>query len=371
MRHSFNQGTIHLLDAMGNHIKLFSDLGNGWETASLPFGYYQVLYVNGFQSVNLTSILLTENKELLLEYEPQATYTLIVKATSGQNVSLRLEDGSILEGVHESGEIRFKAPAGQHEILLDNKAYMLQVFKDMVFNPSLERLNLRELSLKVHSQVGTPLSGYSVTIYEGNEVYSTLYSPGNNAELLLPDGDWTLEVYKPPYSMKVNVSIPEEKDVNVKLPTLLEPSRIPLSMYESLGVSDMLEESETTLNFLLGISVSVLFASSLTIFILSLIAALSVQRGVYVSARENIEIMTMLGAGMAEKFMILGFPLLITSLGISLVSGWVSVQLSPIVLKGLTIMGYGLSIDHLYTLLYSAAIGICSWLVSFLRLRDK
>jgi hypothetical protein len=139
-------------------------------------------------------------------------------------------------------------------------------------------------------------------------------------------------------------------------------------MYRDLGVYNMIERSDATLSLLLGLSIAVLMASSLTLFSLSMMAALSVQRGIYISASENLNVLTQLGAGWKEKLRILGVPLLFLSLTIALLSGYVSILIAPRIPERLTILGYGLQIQPSYTQIYSAALGLASWLVSFVRL---
>jgi len=369
INYEFHNGRIYIFDSMDALVECIDIDAPGSKDLLLPFGYYRVAYQSSYLMSNMTSLLLNRNCSLNLGFSSERLLTLKVLTSRDSTPLLHIQNGEVVRGDWLDGFWIFRIPSGFYELEVNGLSYPISMVEDTVFNPSLEEKDLNPVTLRVLSHEGEEFKDYVVTVrnMDGEIVFST-FCPTSYTTLFLPSGTFEVEVSKPPYIIKEVFSTPDVVEVNLKLHAYFNPHKIPLSLYEKVGVYTKTEKSRFSLQMILGLSTEAMLASTLTLLLLSMIAAFTVQTGLYNSSKENLRLLNLLGAGKIEFLKIIGIPILILNLAIGILAGLLSIIVIPLFLKTPTIFGYGVTVEPGLTISYSASLSVVSWLYSNLRL---
>jgi len=367
-------GQILILDSSANPIASVKTDAAGSRSISLPFGYYTITYNSPYTTTNITSILLSEDVTVDVRRVLRDGLILKVHVDREARPTLQLEDGRIIEGEWRDGAWIFSTPSGLHTLMLGDSRYPVPMMGDTVFKLGGEDVPLREVEVQVYWRDGSPVDDYLLTVWsaEGELVASTT-SNQPTTKLALPEGEYRVEVSKPPYTLKNQLSIPAQSTMIMRLPALPGVRSIPLELFQHIKAVAPVDASTLTLGSLIGITLSAFAALTITLALLSVAVVLSVYRGLHASCRDNLQILEKFGASRWKMLRVLGPVTLLLTLAL----GFLSTLLAAMLQHGLaldlklTILGYGLGYRPDYGLAYTVSLGLASWFVSAARLLHK
>jgi hypothetical protein len=202
-----------------------------------------------------------------------------------------------------------------------------------------------------------------------DELVATSRSPSYATTVALPSGNYQAEISKPPYLTHVEFTVPEDSQVTVSLPVISNPRRIPPDYFQQLKAIAPLETINAPLGSLLGLTTLLLLASTVTLTLLSVIAALIVQKALYTSAKENLRLLGQLGAGRKEMLKMIAPTTLLLNLTLGAIAGTLVnliLQQSALNLR-FTFLGYALPLNANLTLAFALGLALASWLLSTFR----
>jgi hypothetical protein len=360
VEHGFTAGELVILDSIGRTVRILEVEGSQSFVTRLPFGYYTIRHQSLYQVAELTGFLLVENKTVALEPVPGEIFRLVVP-DKGEKPPLLYVLNRTFIGERTDEAWKFMVEEGSYNLLLDNEVYPVYLVGDLFFDPLKESVDLNKVGLEVLSIDGEFLDDYIVTVFnEEGFAVNSLRGFEAGMELFLPNGTYGIEVSKPPVKVRENIKVPETAELKVIIPLNLKPGTIPIELYEEIEAYTGMERSEATLNLVMGVTTSVVITATFSLFIFSLLATLYVQKGVYMLARDNLKILSTLGAGGVQLFRIL-LPTLIVNLVLGVMAGTLSYAAYETYSSGLTIMGYGLSAHLILPLIYCLGLSITIW----------
>lgn len=368
INHDLQSGAIYILDSLNTPVECIKINAPGTESLLLPFGYYSLVYQESYLVLNITSLLLSRNRDINLTFKRDKLFKVTVYASKEESPIIQLQNGSEVHGEWMDGAWIFSVPGGLHKLTIYDSSYPLPVLEDVVFNPTIKAETLHRITLKVFTQDGVELNGYLVIVKDkaGNMVFSRSSST-HKISFLLPQGEYSVEVMKPPYKTDVTLKVSGDMEVKLKLPVILSLHKVPLTLYRKVEAYTQLDRSNASLQTLLGLSSEVLLASTLTLLALSVIAIFTIQEGLYNASKYNIKILTQLGAGRLQFLRIIGLPILLLNIVVGLTAGWFTFTLNKLYFHQLTIFGYGMETPFTISVMYSVTLSILSWLYSTLK----
>lgn len=373
IEHNDQLGHVDVLDSMNIQTASFAIEELGAEVLQLPFGYYTIVYRKSYLTANLTSILLTENQTLTLETPDTHVFTLKIVTPETEPPTLQLENSSLIQATWIGNAWIFEAPRGLHTLKLDEPSYLIPLLGDTTFNPKASEEDATQVKMRVQWQDGADVADYLISISEtGGALLASIRSSTSSVTFSLPEGEYKAEISKPPYLATVQFKIPEQKTVTVTLPRISNPSRITPEMFQQLKAVTPVDASATTLTSLIGITTTALIALMASLTILSILAVFTIQKSIYISAKDNFNVLWALGAEKRQVLRIIGPQTL--SLNIALGLGATCLALA--IHEGLfsltfTIFGYGLQAESYLTLAYSLMLSTASWLLSAAKLTPR
>lgn len=371
IEHDAGRGHVDVLDSLNTPVASFALEEPGAETFQLPFGHYTMVYRESYLTSNLTSILLTENQTLSLMTPDKDVFKLEVTALETETPTLQLENGSLIQGSWIGDAWLFEAPQGLHTIKLGETSYLILLMGDTTFNPHTFEETLTQVKIRVQWQDGADVTDYLVSVRKtGGTLLSSTRSLTPLVTLNLPEGEYTAEVSKPPYLAKVQFTVPDQQTITLSLPAISNPSRITPTLFQQLKAVTPIDASSTTLSSLIGLTASSLTALSICLTLLSVVAVFTVQKGLYTSAEDNLNVLWALGAGKSQTIRMVWIKILGLNLALGLVATCLALTIHEYLSSNLafTILGYGLQAKPSLTLAYSLMLGIASWLLSVAKL---
>lgn len=360
-------GQILILDSSANPAAFFNADGTGSRSLTLPFGYYTVAFQRSYITTNVTSLLLTEDMTVKVGRMTRDDLNLKVFTGVEAQPVLELEDGRLVKGEWKDECWAFKAPSGLHTLRLGDSNYSLPLIGDTIFSPQREDTPLYEAEIRVCWQDGSPADDYLLAVWSADGTLTTsARSLKASTRLALAEGEYRLDIYKPPYTVQTTVKIPQKEALTLKLPVLPSFFSVSPALLGQIKALAPLDASSLTLSSLLGVTASALTALTLTLALLSIAAVLAVYRGLHSSCADNLRILRSLGAGRLRTLRILGPTTLLITLALSVLSMVINVimyQTFGLDLR-LTILGYGLAYPTHYAMVYTLLVGFVSWLIS-------
>jgi hypothetical protein len=371
IQHPPLEGELLILDSVSSLLAATALSEGGSKTFSLPFGYYTLVYRTRNFASNVTNLLLMDDKSVNLANLGKGTFTLKVPISGPAEPLLKLEDGTQIPGTREGAFWTYRVPQGVYILELINKTYRLLVLGDTVFNPQTNDEAFTIVRLSVFWQDGEPVSEYHVLVTDSSgALIASIAATQPTIPLGLPKGEFTVKVSRPPYLIENSIRIPGQDTLTIRLPRLSNPGRIPPEMYRRLSAISPLDASEAALGSLVGVTVAALLITLLSLTILSIIAGLSIYRGLYHSSKTNISILIKLGAGLGKITSILGPTTLTVTLLIGTLSAYLAhtIHLSLSMDLNFTFLGYGIPFSLKETTIYSVSLALISWFASSIRL---
>lgn len=365
------RGHVDVLDSLNTPVASFALKELGAETFQLPFGHYTIVYRESYLTSYLTSILLTENQTLSLITPDKDVFKLEVTALETETPTLQLENGSLIQGSWIGNAWLFEAPQGLHTIKLGETSYLIPVMGDTTFNPHTFEETLTQVKIRVQWQDGADVTDYLVSVRKtGGTLLTSTRSLTPLVTLNLPEGEYEAEVSKPPYLAKVQFKVPDQQTITLSLPAISNPSRITPTLFQQLKAVTPIDASSTTLSSLIGLTASSLTALSICLTLLSVIAVFTVQKGLYTSAEDNLNVLWKLGAGKSQTIRMVWIKILGLNLALGLAATCLALIIHEYLSSNLafTILGYGLQAKPSLTLAYSLMLGVASWLLSAAKL---
>ncbi|MEM2128021.1 MAG: hypothetical protein QXH67_07360, partial [Candidatus Bathyarchaeia archaeon] len=370
--HEAGRGEIIILDSLNAPVASFKMEGRS-HTLLLPFGYYTVIYRESYLTADLSSFLLRENLTITLGVPGKESYRLMVVAPKADHLTLTREDGLSIQGRLEGDTWVFDAPLGLYTLMMDGGSYLVPLLGDTTFNPSHPQVAMERVVVRVQWQDGRGVTDYLISLRSADGVLvSSMRSLSPEASINLPPGEYEAEVSKPPYTSRVRFKVPGE-EVWVVLPSVSNPGRITPSLFQQLKAVTPIEASTATLTSLTGITTSSITALALSLAILSMIAVFTVQRGLYKSAEDNLQVLTILGAGRKSFLKIIWIKLLGLNIALGLASAYSTLRIHEFLSSKiqLSVLGYGIEPDPPLALIYSLTLCIVSWLLLLARLPSE
>ena len=367
--HEAEGGYITILDSLNTPVASLKLEGRRNHTLQLPFGYYTIIYRESYLTINLTSLLLKEDRTINLRTPGGEIYRLRVVAPETEPPTLRRGDGSLIQGRRDGEGWVFEAPLGLYTLMLGERSYLIPIIGDTSFNPTQTLEALERLRIRVQWIDGADVSDYLLTLRKPDRaLVASMRCLAPEASIDLPQGEYEAEVSKPPYLSRVKLRIPGET-VRIILPSVSSPGRVPPSLFQQLKAVAPLDASYTTLTSLTGLTTSSIIAPILSLTILSIIAVFTVQRGLYRSAEDNLKVLTALGAGRGETLRIIWIKLLGLNMALGAASAYSASAIHGILssIPRFTVLGYGIEPEPILTLIYSITLSILSWLLTLLR----
>jgi len=358
-------GSILVTDITGAPVATAQASGSGSLNFTLPFGYYNIAYQQSYFSVNLTSILLEGDREVQLSMPP-GTFSVYVGCAPGATPILVLSNGTTLDGTPSGGGWSFDAPAGVHTLACNGTSLKILVWGNTTVS-LVEQPSLSTLAVAAFWQDGQPATGFLVTAWaaDGTLVRSA-ESMASSCDLLLPPGQYTIRISKPPYTVECSADIPSQKSVDITLPRASTAYSIPVSFYIRLKSVAPLDASGAAIGSLVGVTTASLLAAFIATAAISAMAIYAVFRGLFSSCRENLMTMRLLGSSTQRTFAIIG-PLLLAITAVasfaSALVAWTAFSAFGLA-SSLTFMGYGIQFSLPVALAYALTVGGISCLIS-------
>lgn len=260
---------------------------------------------------------------------------------------------------------------GLHLLELNETSHEILLMGNTTFHPDKKR-EQHQVQFNVLWRDGREAGGYLLSVKNHqDELVATSRSPSSATTVALPLGNYQAEISKPPYLTHVEFTVPQNSQVTVTLPVISNPRRIPPDYFQQLKAIAPLETATAPLGSILGLTTLLLLASTVTLTLLSVIAALTVQKALYTSAQENLRLLGQLGAGRKEIFKMIAPTTFILNLLLGAIAGMLVnliLQQSTLVAK-FTFLGYALPQNPNLTLAFTLGLVLASWLLSALRTR--
>ena len=334
---------------------------------TLPFGYYTVAYQGPNFFSTLGEVLLTSDRTMDIGFSLEEPVVLKVVAPREAPVSLSNGSGP-LEGSWADGYWTFVVEPGLYTLSVGNETYELPVFGDLVFNPQ-GLVGGFELTVEVRSWDGGKVEGSLLVIEnEEGEVVASLADCPPDVVVRLPEGTYTIRVFKAPYFVSRTVRVPEETAVVVELPRLISnPEKVPCRFYPALRPLASKEASSYAFYAFVGLSASYLLALEGVLLVLAALTCLAVHRHLYMSIRGELRVLRLLGFSWPRLLYHLGLPhllLLAVSLALGLSAAWTFYVLASLD-EVLTVLGYGSPFPPVKVLALTAISMLASWASSF------
>ncbi len=359
-------GSLLITDPSGAPVATAPANGSGSSAFTLPFGYYTIAYQQSYFTANLTSVLLDGDREISLSL-PTGTFDVYVNCPSSAPPTLRLSNGTSLTGEPSGEGWIFHAPAGVHTLTCTGTSLKILVWGDTAVSPLQQGPSLSKVSVSVFWQDGQPATGFLVTAWDANgTLVRSAESQKPSCDLLLPPGQYTLKVSKPPYAVECAADVPSQGSVAITLPRISTAYSIPVSLYLQLKAIAPIDASGAALGSLVGATTASLLVAFLATAALSAIAIYSVFRGLFSSCHENLKVLRLLGSSAWRVMAIISPALLAITIAASAASAlavWAAFSAFGLA-SALTFMGYGIPFSMPAALAYALAVGIMSWLIS-------
>ncbi len=369
IRHNLTTGKINVLDSQRTIVSSFPTNQAEAKTLQLPFGHYCIAYSRSHYTSTLTEVLLTHNQEIQLNWTNPGTFTLKVQASASSLVLLHVGDKTVLEGDWQQDGWLFEAPMGLHLLELNETSHEILLMGDTTFHPDAKSVQ-HPVQFTLLWRDGREAGDYLLTVKNRqDELVATSRSPSSTTIVALPSGSYQAEISKPPYLTHVEFTVPEDSQVTVSLPVISNPRRIPPDYFQQLKAIAPLETTTASLGSLLGLTTLLLLASTATLTLLSIIAALTIQKALYTSAQENLRLLGQLGAGRKEILKMIAPTTLLLNLTLGAIAGTlVNLILQQSALKlRFTFLGYALLLNQNLTLAFALGLALASWLLSTFR----
>ena len=357
-------GRIVIFDALNASVLASQVKGDGTIDFKLPFGKYRVVYEKGYLTLNVGELLLRNDTRISVKPKSlKPSYSLLVEANEELNPTLKLENGSLLEGSYENGRWSFEAPPGLHTLCLGEDSYLIPLFRDAVFSYS-EGIERYHVSISLSWADGREAKDYLIVVIDASEriVWSSRILEGD-ASIFLEKGDYRLEVFKPPYFISKKISVSGDRKISLKLPTFSNLKRASIRFYKKLEAKHPSDISNMALTSLTGMTFEMFSALIATLVALSAFAMFSLQQLQIAATADNLLVLVQLGGDFKIILKLIGSLTLAISLSSSLIASYLAVMLSNFITSSsIVLFGYELTVKHGPVAVFLSLLGFISWI---------
>ena len=355
-------GSLVVLDANGVPLRTSNVVDKIEESYELPFGYYTIVFQNQYLYSTLDTILLKSDQSV--EYSVITEQHPVLKVSASRKPVLFRWDGAEVQASQEEGLWVFRSTPGIHRLELDPGSFTIPLFHSATFDPTILAGKAYTTRVSVSWSDGSPASDYSLLVRtpEGKVVLSIL-APQDSMKVDLPQGNYVMEAYKLPYSAQITLSVPVASDVKLILPSIKSNvEKIPLQYYSFIKAMPIETVSAFTLASISGISAALLIGLAFSIIFLFVMVLAAVQRYLYLSAKNRLTVLSLLGASNQFFLTHIELPILAIVLTLATAATWISLTSNVLLFSKLTLFGHTIPHDPAMTLQFSATLTILVWL---------
>lgn len=361
-------GNLVVLDASGGMVRSVRLAGQIDENLELPFGFYSIT----FQTPNLMTVLgsILLNADSSFEATVKAEEKPVLKVESANRPVLRKPDGSEMRSMKEGGQWLFQVPPGVYYLQLGTETFTIPIFHSATFNPAAISGSMHTVSIAVLWSDGSQVSSYNLLVRSGRgEIVASKAGVSSKTQMDLVEGDYILEAYSLPFSATVSFSVPRTQDVRIILPGIGQNiERIPLQYYTQVRAVVVEQMPAVTLASMAGMSATLLTGLGLSITILLALLTMNLQNYLYLSAKDRLTLVRMMGASQGFLLRSIGVPSMLLDLMLAGAAAMGAYALGGLVLLNqLTLSGHTIISNVSATLVFSFALALLVWLLGYVK----